>query len=45
MRVAEGYLHETRLEGALARFDVVAILFGGREPEIEHFENAFGMFG
>ena len=45
MRVAEAYLHETRLEGALARFDVVAILFGGREPEIEHFENAFGMFG
>lgn len=45
MRVAEAYLHETRLEGALARFDVVAILLGGREPEIEHFENAFGMFG
>ncbi len=45
MRVAEAYLHETRLEGALARFDVVAVLLGGREPEIEHFENAFGMFG
>ena len=45
MRVAEAYLHETKLEGALARFDVVAILLGGEEPEIEHFENAFGMFG
>ena len=45
MRVAEAYLHETRLEGALARFDVIAVLFGSREPEIEHFENAFGMFG
>jgi len=45
MRVAEAYLHETRLEGALARFDVIAVLLGGREPEIEHFENAFGMFG
>lgn len=50
MRVAEAYLHETRLEGALARFDVVAVLLGpstgaGDEPEIEHFENAFGMFG
>ena len=45
MRVAEAYLHETRLEGALARFDVIAVLLGGGEPAIEHFENAFGMFG
>ncbi len=45
MRVAEAYLHETKLEGALARFDVVAVLLGSGEPQIEHFENAFGMFG
>ena len=45
MRVAEAYLHETRLEGALARFDVLAVLLGSGEPRIEHFENAFGMFG
>jgi putative endonuclease len=44
-RVAEAYLHETRLEGALVRFDVVAITWRTDEPELEHFENAFGMFG
>lgn len=43
-RVAEAYLHETKLEGALVRFDVVAIVLGHGEPAIEHFENAFGMF-
>lgn len=45
MRVAEAFLHEHRLENALVRFDVVAITFGAGEPQIEHFENAFGMFG
>ena len=45
MRVAEAYLHETKLEGALARFDVIAVLLGDGEPHVEHFENAFGMFG
>ncbi len=45
MRVAEAYLHETKLEGALVRFDVIAVLLSDGEPEIEHFENAFGMFG
>lgn len=45
MRVAEAFLHEYRLENALVRFDVVAVLFGPDGPEIEHFENAFGMFG
>ena len=44
MRVAEAYLHERRLMAALCRFDVVAVLLGGGEPEIEHFENAFGYF-
>lgn len=45
MRVAEAYLHETRLDGALVRFDVIAVVLGDGDPEIEHFENAFGMFG
>jgi putative endonuclease len=44
-RVAEAFLHEYYLEGSLARFDVVAITWLGEDPEIEHFENAFGMFG
>lgn len=44
-RVAEAYLHEHRLDGALVRFDVVAVSFEGGEPRVEHFENAFGMFG
>ena len=45
-RAAEAFMHERKLEGALARFDVVAILIrhGGR-PEIRHFENAFWAFG
>ena len=45
MRVAEAYLHETKLDGALVRFDVIAVVLGDGNPEIEHFENAFGMFG
>lgn len=44
-RVAEAFMHEYRLDGSVIRFDVVAILFGDGEPQIEHFENAFGMFG
>lgn len=48
-RVAEAYLHETRLNGSIVRFDVVAVTEDPRareaEPQIEHFENAFGMFG
>jgi putative endonuclease len=40
-RVAQAYLHERRLEGAMCRFDVVAVLFGTGEPGIEHFEHAF----
>lgn len=45
IRAAEAYLHETRLEGALARFDVVSILVGYGEPQIKHIENAFWVFG
>jgi len=43
-RVAEAYLHERRLMPAPVRFDVIAVLLGDGEPEIEHFENAFGYF-
>ena len=45
IHAAEAYLHERRLEGAAARFDVVAILLRRGRPEIEHFENAFWAFG
>ncbi len=39
---AEAYLYERKLEGAACRFDVVSVvLHPGREPVIEHFENAF----
>lgn len=44
MRVAEAYLFERKLSGALVRFDVVAVTFGRGEPHVEHFENAFGYF-
>lgn len=42
LRVAEAYLYERKLDGSPCRFDVVSILLTpGREPRIEHFENAF----
>ena len=44
LRVAEAYLHERRLMPSPTRFDVVAVQFGSGEPQIEHFENAFGYF-
>ncbi|MEO0560005.1 MAG: YraN family protein [Bacteroidota bacterium] len=44
LRVTEAYLHERRLMPSPVRFDVIAVQFGGAEPEIEHFENAFGPF-
>ena len=44
MRVAEAFLHERRLIPSPTRFDVVAVQFGPGEPEVEHFENAFGYF-
>jgi len=44
MRVAEAYLFERKLGGAIVRFDVVAITFGRCEPHVEHLENAFGYF-
>jgi putative endonuclease len=44
LRVAEAYLHERRLMPSPTRFDVVAVRFGSGEPEVTHFENAFGYF-
>lgn len=44
MRAAEAYLHEHRLDGAPARFDVIAITYGPDGPKIDHFPHAFGMF-
>lgn len=44
LRVAEAYLHERRLFPSPVRFDVVAVRFRGEQPEVEHFENAFGHF-
>jgi putative endonuclease len=41
IEVSRAYLHERRLEGAPARFDVVAILLAEGDPQIEHYENAF----
>ncbi len=45
IRAARAYLYEHKLEGAPCRFDVISIVLQrGREPEIEHFENAFWVF-
>ena len=42
IRAAEAYIYERKLEGASCRFDVISILLQpGKQPEIEHFENAF----
>lgn len=44
-KVAEAYMHERKLSGSPARFDVVAVLMPSRgEPAVEHFANAFGMW-
>jgi putative endonuclease len=44
MRVAEAYLFERKLSGAIVRFDVVAVDLSKHPPAIEHTENAFGYF-
>lgn len=38
---ARAYLHEHEVEGAPARFDVVAVMLGDGSPEISHYQNAF----
>lgn len=41
-RATAAYLHERQLENAPVRFDVVSVLLKpGREPEVEHFRDAF----
>ena len=41
-RATTAYLHERHLENARVRFDVVGVLIEpGREPQIEHFRDAF----
>lgn len=45
-KAAEAYLHERRLEGSPARFDVVAVVLHNEgDPAVEHFEDAFWFFG
>ncbi len=44
MKAAEAYLYERKLDGAPARFDVVAIRWERDEPDIRHYPHAFGMF-
>jgi putative endonuclease len=40
--VADAYLHERKLEGAAARFDVVSVVLRQDDtPTIEHYRNAF----
>lgn len=41
IEVSRAYLHERKLEGAPARFDVVTILLGDDDPHIEYYQNAF----
>jgi len=40
-QLAHWYLKARRMEGSHARFDVLAILWKGREPEITWIPNAF----
>lgn len=42
-KAALQFLKERRLEEAKARFDVVAILFGSKGPEVELIRNAFDL--
>jgi putative endonuclease len=39
--VAEGYLFQHHIDGKTCRFDVVTVKVGRKEPEIQHYENAF----
>jgi len=44
IKAAEAYLHENRMDGMPCRFDVVAIILGEKDPDIEHFKDAFWKF-
>lgn len=41
VEVARAYLHERKLNGVPARFDVVTVMLTDGEASIDHFENAF----
>jgi putative endonuclease len=41
IKVALWFLSEHKLHHRDARFDVVGIAFGGKDPVVEHIENAF----
>lgn len=41
VEVAQAYLHERKLTGVPARFDVVAVLLTDGDASIDHYENAF----
>ncbi len=41
-KAAEAWMYERKMEGALARFDVITITGGEKQaPDIQHFEDAF----
>lgn len=44
MKAAEAYLYERKLDGAPARYDVVAIAWEEGAPVVRHYPHAFGMF-
>jgi len=44
MRVAEAYLFERKLSGAMVRFDVIGVDLAHDPPAVDHLENAFGYF-
>ncbi len=44
IRASEAYLHEQRMDGTPCRFDVIGIVLGTGEPQIEHFKDAFWIF-
>jgi putative endonuclease len=41
IQVAQFFLAEKRLQQRDARFDVIGVSWLGREPVVEHIENAF----
>jgi putative endonuclease len=41
IQAAQFFLAEKRLQQRDARFDVVGVSWGGRDPVVEHIENAF----